>query len=1115
MKEGECTKSIGFIERKITNVMIISINKSIAGIAVFLFVCGSCSDQQQSDLPVENIEEAFLNPGESAKPWTYWYWMHANVTMEGITRDLEAMAEVGIGGAYLMPIGHEDETTAVDPPVNPLSDIWWKMVIHATEEANRLGLRFAMNACDGWATAGGPWITPELSMQELVSSQISLTGGKSYEGHIPEPFTREDYYRDIAVLAFPALEGSGLTSTALHPNASTNIPGLDPNHLMKGAEQRINLSQEGWIQYEFEQPFTCRSVYMEPSQRDAYQLHRAEIQVSDDGETFRSLGRLSPTKFHGWQDTGLGATHSVEEVTARFFRFVLNKKGTQEHDENHEGSKARNRDLLTAQHIELRATPSINHWEGKAGYRWRRADWTTREQVPDKYCVVREGIIDLSNQMDADGNLSWNIPEGEWTVMRFGYTTTGAKNSVGGAGSGLECDKFNPEAAEVQFNGWFGEALTRVGPKLAGNTLRMNHTDSWEAMSQNWSPLFREEFVERRGYDPIPWLPAMQGVPIASAEMSERFLFDVRRTIADLVCDNFYEPFVKLGHDRGTAFSAENIAPTMMADGLQHFKYVDFPMGEFWLNSVNQDKPNDIMDAVNGGHIYGKRIIGAEAFTQNPIHWREDPYYLKPIGDYNFAMGINWFVLVIWAHQAFDREPGVTLWNIGTFLGGNQTWHKPGKSWIQYLTRSSSLLQQGLPVEDVCFFIGEEQPARSYLRKDLPLDLPKGYSYGCINSDALLNLATATDGKLVMPDGLSFHILALPATDRMSPELAKKIGELADAGVHVVGVKPKKSISLTNYPECDLELKSIVEKDWGKVRSGIELQTIFDEMDLQPDVIFEDVNMTPVFHPDAEYKSSPFAMNHRKTGNADIYFLSNQLRESKDIEVSFRTVGKVAELWDASTGEIKDAESWRIENGRTIISLHFDKAGSVFVVFRRTATKGDIRKGSQPIKKEVVEPLQVSGSWTVSFPTGKGAPESIQMESLSSLSDHPSDGIKHFSGTATYMGSFDLSEIPESGPILLDLGEVASLAEVWINEVHLGVTWKPPFRVDVTDDIQLGKNKIRIQVTNTWRNRLIGDAGLPPDERIGWTLARDTWFDPDTPLDPSGLMGPIQLVFKK
>ncbi len=1187
-----------------------------------------------------DLTECFHNPSDEAKPWVYWYWMQANATRDGITRDLEGMAETGIGGAYLMPIGQAGKKTIAEPPANPLSEHWWQLVVHAANEADRLGLRLAMNACDGWALAGGPWITPELSMQEVVSTTQVVQGGKPFEVPLAQPTTRNDYYRDIAVLAWPEVAGTGVTSTQLNPKATTNIPDLDAQQLVTGVRKPLSLSAEGWIQFEFAQPFTCRSIRMSPDQRSAYQLHRVELLVSDNGNEFRSLGRLEPTRFHGWQDAGQDCTHAIAGTTARFFRFVFDRSDTPPISENHEGSKSRNREGLAASHIELSSQTRIHQWEGKAGYRWRRSDWTTDAQCPQRLCVPVASIVDLTDQMSSDGVLRWTPPPGRWTVQRIGHTTTAETNNPGGAGTGLECDKFNPEAARIQFNGWFGEALDRVGPQLAGRVLWRNHTDSWEAHSQNWSPVFRDEFTKRRGYDPLPWLPAFSGVPIGSAEQSERFLYDIRRTIADLVCDGFYDPLVQAGRKRGAAFSAECIAPTMMADGLELFQYADLPMGEFWLNSANQDKPNDIWDAVCGGHIYGKRIIGAEAFTEKPLDWTADPNYLKPLGDYNLARGINQFVLHVWAHQAFDKRPGMTLKGIGTFFSSTQTWHKPGKAWFDYLRRCSAMLQQGLPVADVCYFIGEEQPARSFLRSDLPVPLRNGYAYDCINRDALLTRAAAKQGRLALPDGVSYRLLVLPPDDRMTPEVARKIEELAEAGVPIIGNRPTRSISLTNFPECDERVRQIVRESWTQVGQQATTQSVLDELGLLPDVEFPGVDMTPVYRERMEYWSPPLAWNHRRTDEADIYFLTNQERQPQDVDVVFRVAGRVPELWDATTGQICDAGVWRQQDGRTILPIHFAPAGSVFVVFRRPlaeqvdpvarvvaeirgtdvpqpdpleilkATYGkpdspldvtetvrglagpynldirvhpdfltggidpayrvrkllrvDYRIGQREFQAEgrdghtisirvpppiwpptpplwiegdfvwasengtwkvirqtgttceitvddVPAPRSISSSWKVSFPAGYGAPDQITLAELKSLSEHSDPGVKHFSGTATYSCSFTSPPVHPGERVFLDLGDVANLADVSVNGKQLGVVWQPPFAIEITDALQTGENALTIDVTNTWQNRLIGDAALPAEERTTWTWFQDKWFDPNTSLEPAGLLGPVML----
>ena len=1127
--------------------------KMISFLTVLALLLSSClaDTEVNKRMPLETV---FANPSEESKPWVYWYWMRANATLEGITRDLEAMAETGVGGAYLMPIGNSaalassENLTLADPPADPLSDHWWDLVVHAVNEAGRLDLRLAMNACDGWALAGGPWITPEMSMQELVMTKQTLEGGKPYDGKLAQPTTRENYYRDIAVLAYPTLEGADITSTLLRPRATTNIDGLDPRPLVRGADDPVNLSEEGWIQYEFAEPFTCRSIKLSPDQR-YYQLHRVKLSVSDDGKKFRSLGRLKPTQFQGWQDRGMDCTHAVEEVRARFFRFEFDASGTPQMSENTEGTKLRNRNRLGASHIELSSRPAINHWEGKAGYRWRRSAWTTEKECPADLCVPLEEVLNISDKMDADGILNWTPPPGKWTVQRIGYTTTGETNNPAGTGSGLECDKFNPDAARIQFEGWFGEALDRVGPELAGSTLWRNHTDSWEAFSQNWSPLFRDEFVKRRGYDPIPWLPAMTGVPVGSAELSERFLYDIRRTIADLVCDNFYDPFTRLGREQGATFSAECIAPTMMSDGLQHYKYADLPMGEFWLNSVNQDKPNDIQDAISGGHIYGKKVIGAEAFTQNPISWNVDPYYLKPLGDYNFARGINQFVLHVWAHQAFDRAPGVTLNRVGTFFGGTQTWHKPGKTWFKYLHRCSEMLQQGLPVIDVCYFIGEEQPARSYLRRDLPIPLPDGYTYDCINRDALLLRAGAENGRMVLPGGMSYRLLVLPPSNRMTPELAQKIGELAQAGVPVIGNLPVQSISLTGYPACDEEVQSIVSKSWQSVRQATGTQVVLDELGLPPDVEFIGEDIRPVYREKMEYFSPPLVWNHRKTRDTDFYFISNQERKSRRIDVAFRISDRVPEIWDAETGKIGDAGIWHQEDDRTFVTMDMAPSGSLFVVFRRAADSDPVAhiaplhtkseqdlipvwisdasvwatengtwkltyqsgKAANVLMENLPPPRNIEGEWRVTFTPGRGAPEQITLPVLQSLSEHENEGIQYFSGTATYHCAFELTGVNRGDKLLLDLGRVANLAEVEINGKLVGVLWKPPFVIEVTDAVESGRNELSVAVSNTWHNRMVGDAGLPEDQRITWLLFRDAGEGMEANPEPAGLIGPVVL----
>ncbi|MBC2593666.1 hypothetical protein H5P28_05260 [Ruficoccus amylovorans] len=968
-----------------------------------------------------DIESHFRNPDEEARPWAFWYWLSGNVTPEGITYDLEAMSRAGLGGAYIFAIdrpGYE-QYVKVDQPATANSERFWDMVKFAVQEADRLGMRIALNACDGWALAGGPWITPELSMQNLISSTTIVEGGKPLNLRLKQPENDlkagmwkldqyKDYYRDVAVLAYPVAPGWGDISE----------DNLKPAQLI------------------------------------------TDVDIKN--------GMKSP-------------------------RFG------------------------TAQ----------------------AANWTPGVRVTPDKTVPLDKVIDLSGQMDENGDLQWTPPPGRWIIQRFGSVTTGETNRPTSLiGMGLEADKLNPEAIRVQFENWYGQAVEKVGPELAGKVLSMNHSDSWECGSQNWSPVLRDEFIRRRGYDPVKYLPAMTGIPIGSAEESERFLWDFRRTVYDLILDSFFRTSVELTNETGGTYSSETMAG-ILTDSLEFYREVDVPMNEFWIASHGQGSAMYPRGS-SGAHIYGKRFVQAEAFTERVIKWTEDPYFLKALGDFSFANGINRFALHVWAHQAFpDRVPGVTLFNVyGTAFSGNQPWHDLARPWYDYLRRSQAMLQQGIPVADACYFIGEELPNDAIQRQDLNPALPFGYDYDCINRDALLTRASAKNGRMVLPDGVSYGVLVLPNSMRMSPEVAAKIGELATAGVPVIGPRPNVTYSLTDYPESDRKLQSIVSKTWGNVVQGVTPTEVLQANNTPFDVEFIGADMSwvhrgkkvkknnaswnggsdPEHKPELEmeYSSPTFASIHRRTEDADFYFVSNQELEDRDIEVAFRVTGRQPELWHPETGEMRPLTDWRVEDGRTIIPLTFTPAESYFIVFR---------EAGEPPAKTVAnfgdyQTLgTVEGAWTVDFQPGRGAPDQIELPALASLSENSDEGVKYFSGVATYSRQItapDAALKSKHGErILLDLGEVQNVAEVTLNGKALPAVWKPPFRVDVTNVIQPGENTVEIKVANTWKNRLIADAALAPDERVTWTLFREKegWFKPgkDKPI-PAGLIGPVSFV---
>ena len=755
----------------------------------------------------------FRQPPEAARPWVFWYWLSGAVSREGITADLEAMKRAGVGGAYLMPVRDVTQPPLFEPPARQLSPEWWGMVRYAFGEADRLGLKLAMHDCDGFATAGGPWITSELAMQKVVWSETRFEGGQKIGTALAQPPVNEGYYRDIAVLAFPTPEGEGVTTRVVVPKVTSDVPGFEAQKLVvPGNTNRLRSEKPCWIQYEFAEPFTCRSMIIRPDGAN-YQALRLTIEASDDGKDFRSLGRLE-TPRHGWQDGDADYTFALVPTTARFFRFIHDPTGSERGSEDLDSAKWKA--VLKVRGIELSNAARIPNFEGKSGVVWRQSSRTTANSIPDNVCVPLNRIINLTSQF-RDGKLTWDAPPGHWTILRVGYTPTGHRNDTGGGGTGLECDKFNPAAARVQFEGWFGEAIRQVGPKLAARVLKVFHVDSWEAGSQNWSPVFGEEFRRRRGYDPTLYLPAFAGIPVGSADVSERFLFDVRQTIADLTVEMFFGTMALLAHEHDCEFSAETTAPTMTGEGMRHFGIVDVPMGEFWLRSPTHDKPNDIQDAVSAAHVYGKPIVQAEAFTELRLQWDEHPGMLKALGDKYFALGVNRFVHHVFMQNPWlDRRPGVTLGGVGTFLQRDQTWWGMAGAWLDYTRRCQALLQQGRPVADVAYFTGEELPNRAILPERRSPALPAGYTADSINRDALLRLATVKNGRIVLPGGASYAVLVLPDSRLMTPVLAVKIRQLLRDGATVCGPPPDQSPSLEYGPAGDIELRRSLRQSGAK-----------------------------------------------------------------------------------------------------------------------------------------------------------------------------------------------------------------------------------------------------------------------------------------------------------
>ena len=1064
------------------------------------------ADAQQT----RSLREQFQNPSDEAKPWTFWYWMYGVVSKEGITADLEAMKPAGLGGTYLMPIKGIHEGAQYDGKAQQLTPEWWEMVRFSMEEADRLGLKLGMHICDGFALAGGPWITPKESMQKVVWSDTIVDGGKLNALRLPQPEAYENYYEDIALFALPvedAADEMPAKITCVNLATANNVKSAQTVNM--DAAGIIRSSYPCYIQYEYKQAFTCRNIEIVLNGNN-YQAHRLKVMASDDGVNYRFVKQLVPAR-QGWQNTDENSTHSIPATTARYFRFYWTPEGSEPGSEDMDAAKWKPN--LKIKQLRLHQEARLNQWEGKAGLVWRVAESTREEEIGKEDCYSLSQVINLTEQYknapashSKEKTITAVLPKGKWKLLRMGHTATGHTNATGGGGKGLECDKFNPRTVRKQFDNWFAQAFVKTHPEVARRVLKYMHVDSWECGSQNWSDSFAKEFRTRRGYDLLPYLPLLAGIPMESAGRSEEILRDVRTTIAELVVDVFYQVLSDCAKEYDCQFSAECVAPTMVSDGLLHYQKVDLPMGEFWLNSPTHDKPNDMLDAISGAHIYGKNIIQAEGFTEVRGTWDEYPAMLKTLLDRNYALGINRLFYHVYVHNPWlDRQPGMTLDGIGLFFQRNQTWWDKGaKAFSEYATRCQSLLQYGHPVTDIAVFTGEEVPRRSVLPERLVPSLPglfgterveserirlanegqplrvrpvgvthsanmadpekwvnplRGYAYDSFNKDALLRLAKAENGRMKLAEGMGYKVVVLPLSRPMNPEpvlspaVRKKMDELKAAGV-IVPALP--------YTEED-----------------------FSAYGLERDMIVpEDV-----------------AWMHRSGELGDIYFVANQREETRTFTASMRINGRKPECWNPVTGEMNTHPSYRIHDNRTEVTLTLAPNESVFIVFP-TEEAADKERTSTD-KREPLNRTLETEEYTVTFlATGK----TVVRKDLFDWSKEEDEQIRYYSGTAVYKATFRWKDKLKKGqPVYLNLGKVCNLATVRVNGIDCGTVWTAPYRADITSALKKGTNELEIEVTNTWANALKGvDEGKAPYDGI-WTNAK--YRKKEDTLLPAGLLG--------
>ncbi len=1078
---------------------------------------------------VANLESEFANPPKSAKPQIWWHWITGNVSKEGITADLEAMQRVGLSEAHIFTIGGG----APLGPMQKMDPQFFDMVEFAAKEANRLGLNLSLHNCPGWSASGGPWIKPEEAMQFVTASEVVVTGPMLFNAKLPSPPSKAGFYKDIAVLAFPTPgDEEDVITPENPPTIMTTAPGVDTTPLMTGSGQvfvTFPAPEKGkpyYIQAEFKKPVSVRTLLFKVASGQSF---GGDLMASDDGVTFRPLRRrvgLNPVDQAGYVHVSLGA----EPVTAQIFRLNCEFSSGQAPVKISEiGFSCR----ASTPNLMLKAAYRNNHTIDVA----QEMERDSRRKFSSSSAVRKSEMVNLTSALKEGGTLTWNVPKGKWTIIRFGHTPTGKVN--GGPWQGLECNKLSPSGMEACWNGMMQPVLNRLDPSIK-RTLVNSLIDSFEAGGQNWTAKMPEEFQKRRGYDPTLFLPAITGRVLESPAITERFLWDLRRTIADLFAENYYKPFTDLCHRNGLESMAETYGGPFEA--MHCGGQVDIPMAEFW-----QDKDVSTVKMMSSvGHGYGKPVIAAESFTGAPEKhgcWKDDPYSMKAFGDQMFCWGINRFVFHSYAHQPWlNRFPGMTLGPYGINLNRANTWFEMAGPWMKYLSRCQLLLQQGRAVADVAYFCGQNSPF-FWSRNNKP-PIPQGYYFDNINADLLLHHARVVQGRIVLDGGASYAVLVLPASDpEMTPELLQKLRDMVRDGASILGSRPTHSPSLQGFPDCDSHVRALAEELWGnidgkkitehrlgkgRVVCGKDLKTVLADLQVAPDCRLSD----------------GFEFIHRSFDHGDAFFVANSADKPIRQECSFRISGKIPELWHPDTGVMEEAQNYRVESDRVVVTVEFDPRGSVFVVFRKPAPPG--AGVIERTRKSIAETaMEIPGGWKLNFPPNWGAPDSVNLDHLISWPEHPHPGVKYFSGTATYQKQVEIpaSVFGKDRALWLDLGIVRNLAKVKLNGKELGILWKPPFRVDISTAAKSGENMLEVQVVNLWLNRLIGDEQLPEDgmpwrrstpaswgrDLVGsvwpqWfiegkpspagrlTFATHRHFTKESPLLPSGLLGPVRLI---
>ncbi len=1061
--------------------------------------------------------EEFLHPKNETKVHTWWHWMQGNLSKEGITKDLEAMKAQGIVQATILNVGHlvKDRYYGV-PKVKFASDEWYNMFSWALQEAKRLDIKIGAHNCDGWSSSGGPWITPEQSMKMFTWSKITVAGNRNISQKIDRPFAKKDFYRDVAVVAYPA---ESLENSFASANPQITLDDTTNAQILSDGSpvSALIVSNGSTIVLKFMNPFKAEKLSILPRKEFSWgdlSAHRSNyaLSVSDNGKTYK--------KIKEFEIKGLNITNEIlfTPVSAKYFKLEIKSDGN---NESWLAFKIAEIELLKKDE-KPKYQSSIPFSQDKVGALKANDKKNFEFSGTDQSLAIAENtIIDITDKMKEDGTLNWDAPAGNWNIIRFGYTTTDAHNGPATKeGEGLECDKMDTGAIAYHFSQFPQKLIDKAGD-MAGNTFKFLLIDSWECGYQNWTKAMPEEFEKRRGYKITNFIPALCGERVNDASTSEAFLYDFRKTVSELIEENYFKKFGELCHKNKMEMHAEVIyggSGYPPLDVLRSNEYAEMPMFEFWAGHGKETFPEYTAQktvtldfTASAALFYDKKVFGSEAYTAM-AHYSEGPWDLKPFGDRAFCTGINQMILHSYVNQPVDSAPGMTLGPFGSHFNRNNAWFNFAGSWIDYQSRIQSVLRKGQMQADVLYYVGDQLP--QFLEPNKGNTVPVGYQIHVCNYDILKNKLTVKDGKLIFGN-VKFSLLTLPENMGMELATLQRIEELVKNGVVVYGQKPTHTLSMKGLKENPGLFSEITNKLWGKIDGsgvtentygkgkvfwGSSMETILKKIGVAPDVETD------------QKDTATFLFTHRVMEDKDIYFVFNQHDQENKRNLFFRSDKSSAMMYNPQTGSVTGIAISKDPNGRIVMPFTFGPKESMIFVFSKEEAKV---KPEAENKLKMLEISDIKG--TISFNTrGYGENWVVNISALKSFTEFDQKEIKYFSGFATYDLSFSAPKdfVSSTDKVFIDMGVIGSAGSVSLNGESLGTVWIPGTQIEITGKLK-EQNTLKVTVGNVYRNRIVGDyIEFGKLKNVFTSAPVGNFLNKTKSLKPSGLIGPLKLIKK-